>query len=93
MDIDTFRDYFSTVDDNRQSAKITYPLFGLLFASLCAVIAGSKGWYEIREYLLGHHEWFERNGMFEDGIPADDTIARVSLRLNRVPVKPALSIG
>ncbi|NUY57740.1 ISAs1 family transposase [Salinivibrio sp. EAGSL] len=76
MDIDTFKDYFSAVDDHRQSAKITYPLFDLLFASLCAVIAGSKGWYEIREYILGHHEWFKRNGMFEEGIPADDTIAR-----------------
>ncbi|OOE96797.1 hypothetical protein BZG78_13160 [Salinivibrio sp. MA351] len=33
---------------------MTYPLFGLLFASLCAVIAGSKGWYEIQEYIPKH---------------------------------------
>jgi transposase, IS4 family len=75
VDIDTFKDDFSAVDDNPQSAKITYPLFDLLFASLYAVIAGSKGWYEIREYILGHHEWFKRNCMFKDGIPTDDTIA------------------
>ncbi|WP_425336948.1 hypothetical protein [Vibrio splendidus] len=28
------------------------------------MIAGAKGWFDIREYILGHHDWFKRNDMF-----------------------------
>lgn len=59
------------------NAKVTYCLFEVLFGSLCAVIAGAKGWFDIREYILGHHDWFKRNDLFLNGIPADDTIARI----------------
>ena len=77
MHIDTFKQHFNAMDDQRQSAKVTYPLFDVLFASLCAVIAGAKGWFDIREYILGHRAWFEKQGMFLDDIPADDTIRRI----------------
>jgi predicted transposase YbfD/YdcC len=76
MFIDSFKQHFETIADPRQSAKVTYPLFDVLFGTLCAVIAGARGWFDIREYLLGHLEWFEGLGMFSAGIPADDTIAR-----------------
>ena len=56
---------------------MTYCLFEVLFGSLCAVIAGAKGWFDIREYILGHHDWFKNNNLFVSGIPADDTIARI----------------
>ncbi len=82
MHIDEFKEYFHAVTDERQSAKITYCLFEVLFGSLCAVIAGAKGWFDIREYILGHHDWFKRNGMFINGIPADDTIARILSRID-----------
>jgi hypothetical protein len=74
---ESFKQHFNPIDDHRQSAKVTYPLFDILFGSLCAVIAGSNGWFEIREYILGHHSWFKKQKMFIDGIPADDTIARI----------------
>ena len=77
MHIDNFTEHFQSITDQRQSAKVTYTLFEVLFGSLCAVIAGATGWFDIREYLLGHHQWFQENGMFKDGIPADDTIARI----------------
>ena len=81
MHIDQFKEHFHTVTDKRQSAKVTYCLFEVLFGSLCAVIAGAKGWFDIREYILGHHEWFKRNSMFLHDIPADDTIARIISRI------------
>ncbi|NLS58900.1 ISAs1 family transposase, partial [Vibrio aestuarianus subsp. francensis] len=77
MHIEHFKEHFQTITDQRQGAKVTYCLFEVLFGSLCAVIAGAKGWFDIREYLLGHHDWFQRNGLFLRGIPADDTIARI----------------
>lgn len=39
MHIDHFKEHFQTITDQRQSAKVTYCLFEVLFASLCAVIA------------------------------------------------------
>ncbi|WED23293.1 ISAs1 family transposase [Vibrio sp. JC009] len=77
MHIDHFKEHFQPITDQRQSAKVTYCLFDVLFGSLCAVIAGAKGWFDIREYILGHHDRFKRNGLFIEGIPADDTIARI----------------
>jgi hypothetical protein len=53
MYIELFKQHFSAIDDHRQSAKVTYSLFDILFGSLCAVIASSNGWFEIREYILG----------------------------------------
>lgn len=82
MYIESFKAHFGAIDDHRQSSKITYPLFDILFGSLCAVIAGSNGWLDIREYILGHHHWFKTQKMFTDGIPADDTIARAISVIN-----------
>ena len=65
MFIDSFKQHFESVADPRQSAKVTYPFFDILFGSLCAVIAGAHGWFDIREYLLGHHKWFLELGMFK----------------------------
>ncbi|MDG3086438.1 ISAs1 family transposase [Vibrio hannami] len=75
MKIDTIKEHFSIIRDERQSAKVDYPLFDILFGSICAVIAGGQGWTDIREYVLGHHEWFLKQGLFEKGVPVDDTFA------------------
>ena len=77
MVIDSIKAHFSIIQDYRQSAKIDYPLFDVLFGALCAVIAGARGWTDIREYVLGHHEWFRRHQLFEKGVPVDDTFARL----------------
>ncbi len=77
MDIDVIKQHFISIQDQRQSAKVDYPLFGLLFGTLCAVIAGARGWTDIREYLLGHQRWFRQYGLFEKSIPVDDTFARL----------------
>ena len=57
MFIDSFKQHFETVADPRQSAKVTYPFFDILFGTLCAVIAGARGWFDIREYY-----WDTTNG-------------------------------
>ncbi|MBE4609773.1 ISAs1 family transposase, partial [Vibrio navarrensis] len=77
MNINTIKAHFSIIRDKRQSAKVDYPLFDILFGSICAVIAGGQGWTDIREYVLGHHEWFLKQGLFENGVPVDDTFARL----------------
>lgn len=77
MDIETIKQHFRLIQDKRQSAKVDYPLFDILFGTLCAVIAGARGWTDIREYVMGHHDWFLKQKLFENGIPVDDTFARL----------------
>lgn len=77
MHIDSFEEHFQSVEDPRQNAKVRHPLFDVLFGTLCAVISGAKGWHDIREYVLGHHEWFMEHKLFKVGVPVDDTFARI----------------
>ena len=77
MYLELFTTHFDTIIDNRQSAKVTYPLSDVLFVTLCGVIAGAEGWSEIHDYAKGHHEWFQKQGFLSDGVPVDDTIARI----------------
>ena len=58
MYLDTFTQHFGSIEDTRQTAKVTYPLFDILFVTLCAVISGAEGWSDIQEYAEGHHDWF-----------------------------------
>ncbi|KMJ43316.1 transposase [Xenorhabdus khoisanae] len=82
MYLENFSLHFSEIQDPRQSAKVAYPLFDILFASLCAMIAGAEGWNDIQEYTEGYHEWFLQQGMFKEGVPVDDTFARIISRIN-----------
>ncbi|MGL5917686.1 MAG: ISAs1 family transposase, partial [Cetobacterium sp.] len=77
MTIDDIRQHFQSITDKRQSAKVDYPLFDIIFATLCSILAGGNGWSDIHEYVKGHHAWFKRLGMFERGVPVDDTFARL----------------
>lgn len=77
MHVDAFSLYFAVIQDPRQSAKVTYPLFDVLFLTVCATIAGMDGWEDIEEFGEAHLDWFQDKGLFKEGLPVHDTIARV----------------
>ncbi len=77
MNIDAFSKYFAIIKDPRQSAKISYPLFDVLFLTVCAIIAGMDGWEDIEDFGEAHLDWLQSKGLFREGIPVHDTIARV----------------
>ena len=81
MNLELFAAHFNEVTDPRQSTKVTYPLFDILFATLCATIAGAKGWHEIRLYVIGHLDWFHLHGIFLQGVPIEDTFARIFAKI------------
>ncbi|SQD77852.1 conserved protein of unknown function, might belong to Transposase [Moritella yayanosii] len=81
MYIDEFSKHFGSIEDPRQEAKVSHPLFDIMFVTLCAIIAGADGWKEIQEYAEGHLEWFQKHGMLLNGAPVDDTIARIISRI------------
>ena len=43
-------DYFTPLNDPRQSVKIIYPLREILFLCLCGTISGANGWVEIETF-------------------------------------------
>lgn len=77
MQLHAFSEFFSDLHDSRQSAKIAYPLFDILFLTVCAVIGGCEGWEDIEDFGQAHSRWFQDKGLFPNGLPVHDTIARV----------------
>ena len=82
MSIDAFSKHFEQLADPRQAAKITYPLFDVLFLTVCAVIVGASGWEDIEDFGEAHLHWLKEKGMFPNGLPVHDTIARIVSRLD-----------
>ncbi len=62
MQLDAFSEFFSGLHDSRQSAKIAYPLFDILFLTVCAVIGGCEGWEDIEDFGQAHSHWFQDKG-------------------------------
>jgi predicted transposase YbfD/YdcC len=84
MSIDAFSLHFEDIKDPRQAAKISYPLFDVLFLTVCAVIAGASGWEDIEDFGEAHLNWLQEKGLFPNGLPVHDTIARLISRLDTV---------
>lgn len=76
-----FVQIFSDLKDPRQATKIEYPFFDVLFLTVCAVIGGAEGWEDIEMFGEAHLEWLQRNGLFTNGLPVHDTIARIISRI------------
>ena len=76
-----FTQFFSELKDPRQVAKIEYPFFDVVFLTVCAAIGGAQGWEDIELFGEAHLEWFQRNGLFPNGLPVHDTIARIISRI------------
>ncbi|WP_406568982.1 ISAs1 family transposase [Aeromonas caviae] len=82
MSVDAlFTRFFSEIHDNRQSAKISYPFYDVLFLTVCAVIGGAQGWEDIEDFGEVHLAWLQDKGLFLNGIPVHDTIARIISRI------------
>ncbi|REF28904.1 DDE family transposase [Xenorhabdus cabanillasii] len=77
MNINAFSHYFGELTDLCQSAKISYPLFDVLFLTMCAVIAGAEGWEDIEDFGETYFDWLQQKGLFPTRLPAHDTSARI----------------
>lgn len=69
--------HLELIDDHRQAAKVTYPLFDVLFLTVVAVIGGSDGWEDIEDFGHCHLDLLKKYGDYSKGIPVHDTIARI----------------
>lgn len=78
----SLQEHFSIIRDPRQAGKIEHPLVDILILCVCAVICGAEGWSDIEEFGKSRKQWLQQKGLFSNGIPVDDTIARVVSVLN-----------
>jgi predicted transposase YbfD/YdcC len=90
MSIDAvFAQFFYNIPDPRQHAKIYYPFYDVLFLTVCAVIGGADGWEDIEDFGEVHLPWFQSKGLFKNGIPVHDTIARIISGIKPEPFQAA----
>lgn len=72
----SFLDHFAGLPDPRSHINRTYDLLDVVFLSVCAVLSGAEGWTDIKKFGDKKLDWL-RKFRFENGIPVDDTIARI----------------
>lgn len=74
--------HFSDLPDPRVDRTKRYPLIEIIFLIISATVSGCEGWKSIRDFGAMKLNWLRQFLPYENGIPVDDTIARVMRKLN-----------
>jgi predicted transposase YbfD/YdcC len=77
-----FRDHFQDLEDPRVERTRKHPLINVLFIAVCGVLSGANSFASIHEFAIDRRHWFARYLDLSNGIPSDDTLARVLARLD-----------
>ena len=72
-----FLDHFSGLEDPRSTINRRHDLLDVVFLTVSAVLSGAQGWKDIKDFGDIKLDWLRQFRGFENGIPVDDTIARV----------------
>jgi len=78
----SFHDHFQGLIDPRVERTRKHALINIIFIAVCGVIAGANSFAGIQEFGCDRRSWFERHLDLKNGIPCDDTFARVLARLD-----------
>jgi len=73
--------YLSVIRDPRIERNKKHDLGEMLFIAVCAAISGAEGWSDIVEFAEAKEDWLRRFIRLDNGIPVDDTFARVLSRI------------
>lgn len=74
--------HFSELPDPRVDRTKRYPLLEIILLVVAGTLSGCEGWKQIRDFGLLKLTWLRRFLPYENGIPVDDTIARVMRKLD-----------
>src|SRR3954449_6823699 len=77
-----FHDHFQDLRDPRVERTRKHPLINIVFIAVCGVLSGANSFAAIEELGLDRSTWFARFLDLTNGIPCDDTFARVLARLD-----------
>lgn len=74
--------HFEDVEDPRDNRGKEHLLLDIIVIAICAVISGGESWEDIALYGRSKQEWLGTFLDLRNGIPCDDTFARVFARLD-----------
>jgi len=77
----SFINHFNTLEDTRSHINKKHDLLDVIFLTVVAIISGAEGWKDIKQFGDSKLTWLRKFRAFENGIPVDDTIARIISRL------------
>lgn len=70
-------EHFSILKDPRIERHKKHELIDIIVLCISAVISGAKGWKDIEEFGSSKLDWLRKYVPLKNGIPVDDTLARV----------------
>jgi len=73
----TLIEHFSILKDPRVERNKKHELIDVIVLSVCAVLSGAEGWSDIEEFGRNKLDWLRQYVPLANGVPVDDTIARV----------------
>lgn len=73
----SFIEHFTKIADPRTDINVKHDLLDVLFLSISAVLSGAEGWKDIKDFGDNKLDWLRQYRVFKNGIPVDDTIARI----------------
>lgn len=74
--------HLSVIRDPRIDRHKKHDLHDMLFVAVCAVMSGAEGWSDIVEFAESKKDWLKQFVELSNGIPVDDTFARVLSRVS-----------
>lgn len=74
--------HFQNLNDPRVERTKRYPLIEIIFLIISATVSGCEGWKSVRDFGMMKLDWLKQFLPYENGIPVDDTIARVMRKLD-----------
>ena len=93
MYLEAFTSHFGQIEDQRQTAKVTYPLFDILFVTFCGVIAGAEGGLIFATMPSVIMTGLRNVGYYPMGFPLTTRLPAPFHALNQRSLAPALSTG
>ena len=70
-------EHFAKLEDPRVDRNKKHELIDVIVLCVCAVVSGANGWSDIEEFGRAKLEWLRRYVPLANGVPVDDTIARI----------------
>jgi len=74
--------HFSSLPDPRVDRTKRYPLLEIILLIIAGTVSGCEGWKQIKDFGEMKLSWLRQFLPYANGIPVDDTIARVMRKLN-----------
>src|SRR5262245_45404602 len=77
-----FHHHFQDLHDPRVARTRKHPLINIVFMAVCGVLCGSNSFAGIHEFAIDRRNWLARYLDLTNGIPSEDTFARVLARID-----------